>query len=73
MTEEANIVRLIYARGFYMLSDFRKGDLFLKAVEKSKNKNKQINMLLEEIKRCKRLYPYRQSEMTNKLILTCKP
>lgn len=71
--EQIDIIRLIYAREFYIQRKFDKGDLFLKSVEKSKNKTKVTNELLDEIRRNKRFYQNRQVEESRPLVLTLMP
>lgn len=71
--EQIDIIRLIYAREFYIQGNFEKGDLFLGSVEKSKNKTSETKKLFEEIRRNKRFYQNRQVEGTRNLVLSLVP
>lgn len=71
--EETDIVKLIYAREFYTQGNYDKGDLFLKSVERSKNKTKETIRIFEEIRKNKRFYQNRQGENPTKLVLSLVP
>lgn len=68
--EQIDIIRLIYAREFYIQGNFDKGDSFLNSVEKSKNKTKVTKKLFDEIRRNKRFYQNRQIEEPRPLVLS---
>lgn len=70
--EEIDILRLIYARTYYTDGYFKKGDEFIKAVEKSQNKTKFVINLLNEIRSNKRFYMNRADNNTLKLSLALK-
>ena len=71
--EQIDTIRLIYAREFYSLGNYEKGDQFLNSVEKSKNKTKFTSKLFEEVRRNKRFYINRPKENSQKLVLTLQP
>ncbi len=71
--ESIDIVKLIYAREFYIQENFEKGDLFLVSVERSKSKTKAVIKLLEEIRKNKRFYKNRKVENSVTLMLTFRP
>jgi len=73
MLEQVNIVRLLYAKGFYSQGNYDKGDQFLKVVEQSDNKTKKIMSLIEEIRKNKKFYINRRDENGPQLVLTLKP
>lgn len=68
--EQIDIIKLIYAREFYIQGNFEKGDLFLNSVEKSKNKTKITVKLFDEVRRNKRFYQNRQIEEPRQLALS---
>lgn len=72
-SEETDIVKLIYAREFYIQENNDKGDLFLKSVERSKNKTEKIREIFEEVRNNKRFYPNRQGDTSTELIFSLKP
>ncbi len=71
--EEIDIIKIIYAREFYIQGNLNKGDLFLKSVERSKEKTRKTIKLLEEVRRNKKFYPNRQSDTPRQLILSLTP
>ncbi len=71
--EEANIIKLIYAREFYMQGINDKGDIFLNSVEKSKNKSEKTKKILEEVRKNKRFYQYRKDDNNMELVLSLLP
>lgn len=71
--EQINIIKLIYARGFYINQQFEIGDSFIKDVEQSKNKSDFILKLLEEIRKNKKLYFNRNKDKILSLSLKMKP
>ncbi len=74
--EETDIIKLIYARQFYTQENYGKGDMFLKSVERSKNKTQNTKQLLEEVRKNKRFYKNRKNsnniEPVSKLLLKKK-
>ena len=71
--EKANIVKLLYAREFYMRKDVKKGDQFLKAYEESEYKTTYSKSLYDEIKRTKKIYVNRKQDSSKKLLLSLQP
>lgn len=71
--EKTEIVKLIYAREFYMQGNYDKGDLFLKSVERSENKTKETKRIFEEIRKNKRFYQNRQGDNPTELVLSLVP
>lgn len=71
--EETDIVKLIYAREFYTQGNYNKGDLFLKSVERSKNKTQETKRIFEEVRKNKRFYQNRQSDNPTELVLSLVP
>lgn len=71
--EEVDIIKLIYAREFYTQGSYDKGDIFLKSVERSKNKTKNTKKIFEEVRNNKRFYQNRKSDSNIGLILTLSP
>lgn len=71
--ENVDIIKLIYAREFYMRGDINTGDLFLNSVEKSKNKTELAKKVFEKIRKNKKFYQNRPSENPIKLNLSLKP
>ena len=55
--EQTDIIKLIYARQYYIQGDFEKGDQFIKSVESCKEKTETVIKLLDRIRTNKRLYP----------------
>lgn len=71
--EEIDIIRLIYAREFYAQGNYDKGDLFLRAVEMSKNKTGKTIKRLNEIRKNKIFYQNRKRDSSVKLKLSLAP
>ena len=71
--EKINTIKLLYAREFYMQGNLEQGDLFLKSVEKRKDKSKEMNKIIEEIKRNRKFYQNRQNKDKKELSLLLKP
>lgn len=71
--EQIDIVRLIYAREYYIQGNYEMGDLFLKSVEKSKYKTTRTIKLFKEITTNKRFYQNRKVEGSRPLTLSLKP
>lgn len=72
-TEETDIVILSLAAEYYTQGDYRKGDQFLNAAEKSPNKTKNTIKLLETVKLNKKFYANRAYEGMSCLSLTLQP
>lgn len=72
--EKTNLIKIIYAREFYTQGNFKKGDLFLTAVERSKSKTKETIQLLNELRANKKFYQNRtEAEETIPLTLSLVP
>ena len=71
--EQIDIVRLIYAKMFYAQGNFKKGDLFLKAYEKSENKTDNTIKLFNEIRTNKKFYQNREVSSPVQLSLKLMP
>ena len=69
-SEQIDIVKLIYAREFYLGGLFQHGDIFLNSVEKSKNKTKYVIKLLNDIRKNRRFYQNREGREPKKLSLS---
>ena len=67
--EDINLIKLIYAREYYIQAEFEKGDALLKQVERSKEKNDVIKKAYAEIKKNRRFYPNRQLGENRPVIL----
>lgn len=72
-SEKINKIRLLLAREYYSNGNFEKGDQFLREVEKSKPKTKEIIRILEEIRINKRFYFSSEKEKTLKLTYLLEP
>jgi len=72
-SEKINLIKLIYAREFYMQGDFDRGDLLLKSFERSKDKTQETIKISNEIRKNKRFYQNRQTETSRKLVLSLIP
>lgn len=70
--EQKSIITLIFARDYYTQENYTMGDTFLKKVERTKNKSKFTNSLLEEIRKNKKFYKNRVRENQKCLLLTTK-
>lgn len=71
--EQINIVRLLYAKGFYAQGNYEKGDEFLKYVERSKNKSQFLKQMINEIRTNKKFYANRFNEDYPRLSLKMRP
>ena len=71
--EKINIVKLLYAREFFMRKEAKKGDQFLKSYEESEFKTRASKTLYDEIKRTKKLYAHREEIGSKKLLLSLQP
>ena len=67
------IIKLIYAREYYKISNMKKGDLFIKSVEMSPFKNTKVKKLLEDVKKNKNLYRYKKDKDSFQLSLKLYP
>lgn len=67
--EDKNYARLVYARDCYYIGSFDIGDKYIEKVLKSKNKNDDILVLLDEIRRNKKFYQNRLDEDKKQLVL----
>ena len=71
--EQINLIKLICAREYYIQEDYDKGDLFLKSVEKSKDKTKQVKILYYELIKNKKFYKNRRLDNDKQLSLSLIP
>ena len=71
--EQIDIIKLIYAREFYIQGDLEKGNLFLNSAEKSKNKSKATVKIIDEVRRNKKFYKNRKVERSRQLSLSLIP
>lgn len=71
--EETQIIKLIYAREYYIQGLINKGDQFFKSVEKSKDKTKKVIQIMEEIRKNKKFYQTRTVDNLRPLVFTLKP
>ena len=67
--EQKQLILLIYGKECYATENYYLGDIYLSKVEKSKNKSKNINCLISEIRTNKKFYKNRMNEENKKLIL----
>ena len=70
---EIDKILLVYAREFYLQGDLKKGDEFLNAVEKRKNKTKNVIKYIAEVRNRKKFYVNRDNENPLKLGLRLQP
>ena len=70
---DINIVKLIYAREYYLQGDMAKGDEFLHSVEKSPFKNDMVIKIYNTIQQNKRCYQHRDVHRNRELRLTTIP
>ena len=71
--EQINIIRLIYAREYFMQGYFEKGDEFIKAVEQAGGKDQLVKNILSKIRAQKAFYKNRGTDNPRVLSLTLKP
>ena len=71
--EQEGIMKLLYAREFFIRKEIKKGEQFLKSYEESEYKTKDSKKLYEEIKRTKKLYANREVDNSKKLLLSLQP
>lgn len=71
--EQINLVKLIYAREFYIQGFISQGDLFLKSVEADLDKSPVVIRALEKIKKSKRFYQFREYKIPRQLKLSIVP
>ena len=67
--DEKNYARLLYARDCYYLKEYVIGDRYLKKVEQSSNKSREVKRLLAEIRIDKRYYSHRLAEDREKQLV----
>lgn len=70
--EQKNIVLLIVAKECYETEKYELGDQYIKKVEKTKNRGRYINNLINEIRKNKKFYKNRMDSKENKLVLIPK-
>lgn len=58
--EQKSIIALVFAKISYANQDYKKGDQYIKKVERSKNKTKVVKVLTEEVKKNKVFYKNRK-------------
>ena len=67
--EQKSIILLIYAREYYIQSNYKVGDRYLKEAEKIRSSSKYVKSLIEEIRKNKNFYKYKVDEEYKSLIL----
>ena len=67
--EQKSIILLIYAREYYIQSNYKVGDRYLKEAEKIRSNSKYVKSLIEEIRKNKNFYKYKVDEEYKSLIL----
>lgn len=70
--EQKNIVALIYAKECYAQENYKIGDQYLKKVERTKNKSKQLKTFIKELRKNKIFYKNRVEEGQKHFVLTAK-
>lgn len=70
--EQINYIKLVYARDCYYLGNIKEGDIYLKQVEKSKNKTPEVKKLFKELQLSKKYYSSRLDEENNQLVFKKK-
>ena len=70
--EQINYVKLLCARDYYYLNDLKKGDQLLNEVMKSKDKNKEIKKLIQELMNSKKYYHNRLDNEKSQLVFKKK-
>ena len=68
--EQIDIIKLIFAKKYYSQGNYEMGDIFVRTVEKSKNKTPFILRLLDEVRTNKRFYINRVVDTSKPLKLT---
>lgn len=71
-SEQIAIVRLICVKKYYSMGNYGMGDIFVRIVERSKNKTPFILNLLDEVRRNKKFYINRVIDNSKPLKLTLK-
>mgnify|MGYP002856448042 CR=1 FL=1 len=71
--EDIDVLRLVYAREYYIMSNFKAGDLFLNTVERSKNKIAELKKLIKEVKASRKFYQTRTITEPRPTVLVLKP
>lgn len=69
-SEQVNIIRLICAKNYYSQGNYSMGDLFVRTVEKNKNKTPFTLKLLDEVRKNKKFYINRVVDDSPSLKLT---
>ena len=69
---DTNYARLLYARDCYYKGDYERGDIYLKQVEKSKDKDKRVKDLYKEIQLNRKYYVHRLDAEKKQLIFLKK-
>jgi len=67
--EQIQLLKLIFARDYYVEEMYTEGDKLLHAVEKSKNKTNKVNKFLSEVRNNKKFYKNQKHLQTRKLVL----
>lgn len=70
--EQTDIIKLIYARQYYIQGDIDRGDLFIKSVENSKEKTDLVIKLLDKIRTNKKIYESKENDMQYSLKIVPK-
>ena len=65
--EQVSLVKLIYARDYYLQGDLKQGNLFLENVQKSKNKTLRIKSIINFLLTNRRFLKNRQLKRTEKI------
>lgn len=69
MPEQVLLIKLIYARDYYIEEMYLIGDKLLKEVEKNKNKTSKVVALLKEIRKNRNFYKNRKEVLARKRII----
>ena len=71
--DQIDVIKLLYAREFYIQGNIVKGDQFLISVEKDKDKSKMVKTILKEIKENRKFYQNRKRDKDKKLSYSLRP
>ena len=66
-------LNLLYAQEYYKQKQFKQGDVFLQAVEKRRDKTKEVMTICNEVRNRKRFYQNRNTDNPKQLSLSLKP
>lgn len=66
-------LNLLYAQEYYKQKQFKQGDVFLQAVEKRRDKTKEVMTICNEVRNRKRFYQNRNTDTPKQLSLSLKP